>query len=69
MEHQSKQRKILNSVVNFFNALLLYTICIKVKNKKKGDNYFVLIVQWPVEQTTSGQLNTLQLQVFYSVTF
>lgn len=50
MAHHSKQRKCLNIVANFFNALLLYTICIKAKNKKKGDN-FCFNVQWRVEQT------------------
>lgn len=35
MEHQSKQRKSLNIVANFFNASLLYTIFIKAKNKTK----------------------------------
>lgn len=51
MEHQSKQRKNLNIVANFFNALLLYTIFIKAKNKTKGDSCFALNVQWPVKQT------------------
>lgn len=42
MEYQIKQRKSLNIVVNFFNALFLYIICIKAKNKKTGDNCFAL---------------------------
>lgn len=60
MEHQSKQRKGLNIVVNFCNALLLHTICIKAKNKEKGDNSFALNVQWPVEQTGFQLCNFLK---------
>lgn len=68
MEHQSNREKSLNIVANFFNALLLYTIYIKAKNKKKGDN-FCFNVQERVEQTGFLLCNFLKHNRNYSNNF